>query len=154
MLMFVIQHQPHRAGTDLRRELVACLLAHGSTFSRVGASGEPGAVHTNYQNGIDWHLEWGASQFLTKTLQVGAVGYFYRQLTPDRGCSPILCPFESRTVGVGPQLGIIIPGASTDTYLNFKAYWDVDTQNRASGWSAWVTLAFSPSQQQSEKAAP
>jgi hypothetical protein len=35
MLMFVIQHQPHRAGTDLRRELVACLLAHGSTFSRV-----------------------------------------------------------------------------------------------------------------------
>src|SRR4029077_13350876 len=45
MLMFVIQHQPHRAGTDLRRELVACLLAHGSTFSRVGASGKPGAVH-------------------------------------------------------------------------------------------------------------
>src|SRR5438094_4449223 len=44
MLMFVIQHQPHRAGTDLRRELVACLLAHGSTFSRVGASGKPGAV--------------------------------------------------------------------------------------------------------------
>src|SRR5882672_2867787 len=45
MLMFVIQHQPHRAATDLRRELVACLLAHGSTFSRVGASGKPGAVH-------------------------------------------------------------------------------------------------------------
>src|SRR5436853_3674643 len=45
MLMFVLQHQPHRAGTDLRRELVACLLAHGSTFSRVGASGKPGAVH-------------------------------------------------------------------------------------------------------------
>ena len=39
-----IQHQPHRAGTDLRRELVACLLAHGPTFSRVGASGKPGAV--------------------------------------------------------------------------------------------------------------
>jgi hypothetical protein len=27
MLMSVIQHQPHCAGTDLRRELVACLLA-------------------------------------------------------------------------------------------------------------------------------
>src|SRR3954447_3999689 len=43
MLMFVIQH---RAGTDLGRELVACLLAHGSTFSRVGASGKPGAVQS------------------------------------------------------------------------------------------------------------
>ena len=44
--MFVIQHQPHRTGTDLTRELVACLLAHGSTFSRVGASGKPGAVQS------------------------------------------------------------------------------------------------------------
>jgi hypothetical protein len=99
---------------------------------------------TGYQNGVDWHLDWGASQFLTKTLQVGAVGYFYDQITPDQGCLQSLCPFESRTVGVGPQLGIIIPGASTQTYLNFKAYWDIDTQNRASGASAWITLAFSP----------
>jgi hypothetical protein len=58
---------------------------------------------TDYQNGIDWHLDWGASQFLTKTLQVGVVGYVYNQLTPDSGCIPELCPFESRTVGVGPH---------------------------------------------------
>jgi hypothetical protein len=32
---------------------------------------------TNYQNGVDWHLDWGASQFLSKQLLVGAVGYFY-----------------------------------------------------------------------------
>src|SRR5262249_19548699 len=44
MLMFVVQDQPHSARTDLRRKLVACLLAHGSTFSRVGASDQPGAV--------------------------------------------------------------------------------------------------------------
>jgi hypothetical protein len=109
---------------------------------------------TNYQNGVDWHLDWGASQFLTKTLQIGAVGYFYQQLTPDRGCLAALCPFESRTIGIGPQLGIIVPGASFQTYLNFKAYWDVDTQNRASGMSAWVTLAFSPNPPASEKAPP
>src|SRR5271156_1983272 len=45
MLMFVIQDQPHSAGTDLRRKPVACLIAHGSILSRVGASGKPGAVH-------------------------------------------------------------------------------------------------------------
>jgi hypothetical protein len=48
-------------------------------------------------------------------LLVGVVGYVYNQLTPDSGCIPELCPFESRTVGVGPQLGIIIPGASVQT---------------------------------------
>src|SRR5215203_4952683 len=46
--MFVVQHQPDRAGTHLRRKLVARLLAHGSTFSRVGASGKLGAVHFAY----------------------------------------------------------------------------------------------------------
>jgi hypothetical protein len=50
--------------------------------------------------------------------------YIYKQLSPDRGCLLALCPFESRTVGIGPQLGIIIPGATIQTYLNFKVYWD------------------------------
>jgi hypothetical protein len=59
MLMFVIQHQPHRAGTDLRRELVACLLAHGSTFSRVGASGKPGAVHHEHADGRSQGCHFG-----------------------------------------------------------------------------------------------
>jgi hypothetical protein len=119
----------------------------GFTYNLVNPS-------TGYQNGIDWHLDWGASQFLTKTLQIGAVGYVYNQVTADRGCLQQLCPFESRTAGIGPQLGIIIPGASTETYLNFKAYWDFDTQNRASGMSAWVTLAFSPSPPAHESAPP
>jgi len=110
----------------------------GFTYNLVNPS-------TGYQNGIDWHLDWAASQFLTKTLHIGVVGYVYNQLTPDRGCADILCPFESRTVGIGPQLGIIIPSTSIQTYLNFKTYWDVDTENRASGASAWVTLSFSPS---------
>jgi hypothetical protein len=110
----------------------------GFTYNLVNPS-------TAYQNGIDWHLDWAASQFLTKTLQIGVVGYTYRQITPDRGCAAILCPNESQTFGAGPQLGIIIPGASTQTYLNFKALWDFDTQNRASGMSAWFTLSFSPS---------
>src|ERR1700677_206470 len=45
MFMLVIQNHPHRAGSHLRRELIRCLARHGSTFSTVGASGKPGAVH-------------------------------------------------------------------------------------------------------------
>ncbi|HEX4409663.1 MAG TPA: transporter [Xanthobacteraceae bacterium] len=119
----------------------------GLTYNLVNAS-------TGYQNGIDWHLDWGASHFVTKTLQVGAVGYFYDQLTADRGCLAALCPFESRTIGIGPQIGLIFPNPSFQTYLNVKAYWDVDTQDRASGASAWVTLAFSPNPPSAEKPSP
>src|ERR1700746_1496797 len=35
---------------------------------------------TQYQNGVDMHLDWGASQFLTKQWQVGLVGYVYQEV--------------------------------------------------------------------------
>jgi hypothetical protein len=100
---------------------------------------------TNYQNRIDWHLDWGASQFLTKQIFVGAVGYFYEQVSPDRGCAPQLCPFESSVIGIGPQVGFIIPAGSLQVYLNLKAYGEFDAHDRPSGWNAWVTLSLSPS---------
>lgn len=99
---------------------------------------------TDYQNGWDWHLDWGASQFLSKTVQVGAVGYVYAQLTGDRGASPILGANLSRVAAVGPQIAFILPSKSVQTYLSFKAYWEFAADNRANGWNAWVTLSFSP----------
>ncbi len=70
--------------------------------------------------------DWGASQFLTKQLQVGLVGYFYNQLTADQGCLPQLCPFKSQVTGVGPQIGYIFPVAGMQGYLNLKAYGEFD----------------------------
>jgi hypothetical protein len=41
----VIEHHPHRTLAHFRRILVRCLACHRSTFSGVGASDKPGAVH-------------------------------------------------------------------------------------------------------------
>jgi hypothetical protein len=100
---------------------------------------------TNYQNGIDWHLDWGASQFLTKQIQVGAVGYFYQQVSPDSGSGDHVGAFESGVIGIGPQLGFIIPAGSLQAYINLKAYWEFDPHDRASGWNTWLTVSLSPS---------
>ena len=40
---------------------------------------------TQYQNGVDMHFDWGASQFLTKQVQVGLVGYAYKDIGCDSG---------------------------------------------------------------------
>ena len=40
---------------------------------------------TQYQSGVDFHVDWGASQFLSKQLFVGLVGYAYQQITDDFG---------------------------------------------------------------------
>lgn len=100
---------------------------------------------TQYQNGIDWHVDWGLSQFLSPQMHIGLVGYFYDQITSDSGAAPFLGSNESRVAAIGPQVGFIIPAGSAQAYLNLKAYREFDADNRPSGWNAWVTLSLSPS---------
>jgi hypothetical protein len=99
---------------------------------------------TNYQNGVDFHLDMAAAQFLSKQFLIGAVGYVYDQVSPDRGSAPILGPIESRVFGVGPQLGYLFPVGSMQGYLNLKAYFEFDSHDRASGWNTWLTFSISP----------
>lgn len=117
----------------------------GHEFSIVtGLTGNFENTSTNYQNGIDWHVDWGLSQFLTKQLQVGAVGYVYRQLTADSGAPLILGDNISQVFGVGPQLGYLFPVGNMQGYLNLKAYREFDAERRADGWNTWLTFAISP----------
>ena len=91
------------------------------------------------------HLDWGASQFLTKQWQVGVVGYWYNQLSCDSGSGNRLGCFESRVVGIGPQIGYVFPiSKEWQGYLNLKGYGEFASQNRPDGWNAWLTFAISP----------
>jgi hypothetical protein len=99
---------------------------------------------TNYQNGVDWHLDWGASQFLSEHVHVGLVGYFYDQLSCDSGSGDSVGCFQSRVAAIGPQIGYIFPVGGMQGYLNLKGYAEFDAADRPSGWNAWVTFALSP----------
>jgi hypothetical protein len=100
---------------------------------------------TQYQNGLDAHLDWGASQFLNKQINVGVVGYVFQQVSPDTGSGAKLGAFQSRVAGIGPQANVFFPvGDSIQGVMNVKAYWEFAAENRPQGWNAWVTLAFSP----------
>jgi len=99
---------------------------------------------TDYQNGVDFHLDWGASQFLSKQLLVGAVGYVYDQVSCDGGAGDRVGCFESRVVGLGPQVGYFIPLGNMQGYLNLKVYGEFAAQNRPSGVNAWLSFVISP----------
>jgi hypothetical protein len=99
---------------------------------------------TNYRNGTDFHLDWGASQFLSKQVHLGLVGYFYNQLTADSGQPAFLGSFKSRVDGIGPQIGFIFPVGQMQGYLNIKGYKEFDSANRPDGWNAWLTFVISP----------
>ena len=72
--------------------------------------------HTDYQNGIDWHVDlMEASRFLTKQLYVGAVGY---------------------TFGGGPYPLVPLPGARNIRTLTARFIADMQTHWEKNGMSA------------------
>jgi hypothetical protein len=99
---------------------------------------------THYQNGVDMHFDWGASQFLTKQFQVGLVGYIYKEIGCDSGSGDRVGCFQSQVVGVGPQLGFMFPVGGLQGYLNLKGYKEFAAENRPNGWNTWVTFTISP----------
>jgi hypothetical protein len=100
---------------------------------------------TDYQNGIDSHIDWGVSQFLNEHFFVGAAGYYFQQLTGDSGEGATLGDFKSRVAGIGPQMGYLFPvGDKMQGALSAKAYWEFAAENRPEGWNLWLGFALSP----------
>jgi hypothetical protein len=113
----------------------------GTEFSAtLGFTGNFENLETNYTNGLDSHLDLAASQFLNQQLFVGAVGYVYQQLTPDHGQRAILGSNESRTRGIGPQIGYNFNVNGTAIYTNLRAYWEFDSYRRTQGHAVYVTV--------------
>ena len=100
-------------------------------------------TNTQYQNGMDFHVDWGASHFVTKQWQLGVVGYYFQQVTDDFGAPASLGGFRSRVAGIGPQIGYIFPLGDKQGYLNLKGYKEFAAQNRPEGWNLWLTFAIS-----------
>lgn len=97
---------------------------------------------TDYRNGVDFHLDWGVSQFLSEQLHVGLVGYSYYQLSGDSGAGARLGAFKSQVFGIGPQVGYMFLVGGRPAYLNLKGYHEFGAKNRTEGWNAWLTLAL------------
>jgi hypothetical protein len=109
---------------------------------------------TNIQSGVDFHLDWGVSQFLSKQLFVGLVGYAYDQVSADRGSGDLVGSFESRVFAAGPQIGYIFPIAGKQGFLGLKSYFEFDAVNRPQGWNTWLTFAISDAPPAAASAAP
>ncbi len=100
---------------------------------------------TDYNNGIDAHIDWGASQFLNEHLYVGVAGYAYQQITGDSGEGAVLGDFKSRVFGIGPQIGYNFDlNETTSAFLNLKGYYEFGAKNRADGWNVWLSFAVAP----------
>ncbi len=109
---------------------------------------------TQYQNGVDMHLDWATSQFFTKQFMAGLVGYVYKEVGCDGGSGDRVGCFQSQVVGIGPQIGFIFPLGNMQGYLNLKGYKEFAAENRPDGWNTWLTFAISPASPTPTPSAP
>ncbi len=127
----------------------------GNEFSAVaGATYNFKNTSTQYQNGIDYHFDWGTSHFFTKQLQLGIVGYYFQQVADDFGAPPSFGGFRSRVAGVGPQVGFLFPVGNMQGYINLKGYKEFAAQNRPEGWNTWLSFVISPAPPEPASAKP
>jgi len=97
---------------------------------------------TRYKNGVDSHLDWAASQFLSARWQLGVAGYVYYQLTGDSGAGAKLGPFKSRVGAIGPELGYVFTVGGKTAYANLRGYWEFEAKNRLEGYALFATLVI------------
>jgi hypothetical protein len=103
--------------------------------------------YTEYQSGIDGHLDWAVSPYVSEKLHVGVVGYVYDQLSGDSGLGARLGDFKSRVSAIGPQIGFFLPFGAFEGYLNLRGYHEFDAKNRLEGWNAYLTFSVAPAEQ-------
>jgi hypothetical protein len=108
----------------------------------------------DYQNGIDFHLDVGASHFVSKQMYLGIAGYAYQQITGDSGLGATFGDFKSRVFGAGPQVGFLFPVGNMQGVLNAKVFKEFGAENRPEGWNAWLTFAISPAAPERASAKP
>jgi hypothetical protein len=103
--------------------------------------------YTQYQSGIDGHLDWAVSPYVSEKMHVGLVGYVYDQLSGDSGPGARLGDFKSRVSAIGPQIGFFLPSGNYEGYLNLRGYYEFDGKNRLEGWNAYLTFSLEPAEQ-------
>ena len=115
----------------------------GLEFSGVlGATYNWMNTQTNYKNGIDSHLDWSVSQFVSQNWQVGIAGYGYYQLTADSGSGDRVGAFKSRIAAVGPQIGYLFNLGKNQAYINLRTYKEFWAQNRVQGYATIATISI------------
>lgn len=97
---------------------------------------------TQYRTGTEFHVDFVANQFLSKTFAIGVKGYYYQQLTPDSGRGATLGDFESMSFGLGP--GFLWTPAFAEGRLAIAGKWmhDFVAENRFESDYGMLTVGW------------
>ncbi len=97
---------------------------------------------TDYQSGMEFHLDWAVGMDFGNGLTLGVVGYNYRQLTPDTGSGATLGDFMGSVDAVGLAANFSTELGETPAVFSFRHYREFNAVNRFEGSTTLATMTF------------
>ncbi len=95
--------------------------------------------HTDVKPGQNFLVEWGIGNAITKTLEVGVVGYAQWQITSDSGSDVTWDKgTHDRVAAIGPEASVFIPPLKS--FLSLRALWEHSAIDRPEGTTVTLTL--------------
>jgi hypothetical protein len=98
--------------------------------------------HTDYQTGIEMHLEAAVQKTFSKAWAGGIQGYYYEQLTGDSGAGARLGPFEGRVSGVGLFASYNFKIGPAPATLRLHGSKEFNAANRMEGEAIWLDFSM------------
>lgn len=116
----------------------------GLEFSfNIGHSYNTENSDTDYHSGREIHIDFGVNQFLSETFALGIQGYYWRQISDDKGDGALLGGFRGKSAGIGPAMMWATPiGGNTTTFI-VKWLHEYDADNRLEGNHVMASFALS-----------
>ena len=111
----------------------------------IGADFNEENPDTDYESGTQGHLDGTLSQhfpFAGGVAGVGVSGYYYEQLTADRGDGATFGDFEAKTVGAGPVISWITKAGCSDLIAELKWLHEFDTERRLEGDTVFLKVLY------------
>jgi hypothetical protein len=97
---------------------------------------------TDYRTGDEFHADFLLGQHLPNGVMVGAVAYWYQQVTADSGGGAVLGDNKGRVWGAGPVLSYSTKLNDNLLSLNFKYYCEFEAKNRLEGDALFFQVTY------------
>lgn len=97
---------------------------------------------TDYRTGTEFHIEGAISQYLSKQFSIGAVGYYYQQISDDGGAGARLGGFRGRVAALGGTASYTFNVDKLPVTTRVKLVREFDAENRLQGTAGWLTFSM------------
>lgn len=95
----------------------------------------------SYRSGSGWHTDFFLGQYLTPKIELGLAGYWFYQMTPDKGTvAKSLDGFRSRVLGLGPCLSGEFSLWNVPIFYTVRYYKETHAKNYLKGETFYFTL--------------